>query len=330
MDKVLYFPQMSIPNNASWVLQMLFYWDELQCIIPYSCMKRPDEFSLLTQSLLQEGLLQPVYPEDYIYSIQDFSTNFMKYIDAELSNCTFTSKSWPYKRIHMGKMSHIGKSLVAHGLAFRDGEWFCVEKCTAEAFMTYLAVVLSGKTDSVPITNTFSRWSRLATDDNSSIPSARHRLRNSILPNLMPVPSQMSDIGDLHSILRFKDRHRTELISFRTHMEQFLMDLENTPEHQQDEKRRRFIQDFEEQRKIISDKMQSRFRRVAFSTFCSILSPVVTTAVIGSNHPIANIAIPSASGLFNAIYSVYASNQMYLKTSPIAYAAYVSRRFGSR
>lgn len=77
MDKVLYFPYMSIPNDNEWILQTLFYWDELQCIIPYSYARRPNELSKFTQNLLQEGLLKQVHPEEYIYRIRDFDKNFM-------------------------------------------------------------------------------------------------------------------------------------------------------------------------------------------------------------------------------------------------------------
>ena len=327
MDKVLYFPYMSIPDNTTWALQILFYWDELQCIIPYSYINRPDELSPFTQNLLQEGLLKQIHPEEYIYSIRDFDKNFMDYIDHKSSNSSNIAKSSRYERIHMGKMSNIGQGLVEYGLAFQSKEWFCVEENTATEFMTYLASVLSKKTDAVPLTDTFKGLSGFVMDSNYSTISMRNKLRNSILPSLMPIPSH---INDLYSIQKFKKKNHTELVAFRNHIEQFIFDLENTPKDQQNERKQRFIQSSEEQRKAIYDNMRFSFSDVTFVTLCSLLSAAFPAVdAYAANNPVElGKSIPSLMG---AIYSIYANNKQHRDPmAPLAYAAYIDKRFNKR
>lgn len=42
MDKLLYFPYISIPNTE-WTIHSLLYWDEVASIIPFEFMQDPGD-----------------------------------------------------------------------------------------------------------------------------------------------------------------------------------------------------------------------------------------------------------------------------------------------
>lgn len=206
MDKLLYFPYISIPDTE-WTIQSLLYWDKVASIIPFEFMQDPEQLSDFTKILLREELLTQIYPEEHTYQIKNFTSNFIKYVNNELQKNIipvshdlnyFCGHFNRYQKIHMVKMEDIGEELIELGLAFRDDRWYYVEKSIAKAFMTYLAILLAKRTDHVASADRFNGLSSLL-DQHIHNPykvynESRNKLRIQILKDILPVPHQINDV----------------------------------------------------------------------------------------------------------------------------------------
>ncbi|HBN04174.1 MAG TPA: hypothetical protein DD434_00080, partial [Bacteroidales bacterium] len=82
MNKLLYFPYISIPKSK-WLVQTLLYWDEVASIVPFEFTSRPDRLDKHMQILINEQLVTQIFPEDYVSELPDFTENFLRYVDSD-------------------------------------------------------------------------------------------------------------------------------------------------------------------------------------------------------------------------------------------------------
>jgi hypothetical protein len=71
VDKILYFPSISIPKSR-WLMGALFYWDKVGSIVPLDFLDRPNMLDKHMRELVEAGLIEQVVPEQYLGSIPNF------------------------------------------------------------------------------------------------------------------------------------------------------------------------------------------------------------------------------------------------------------------
>jgi len=340
MNKLLYFPYISLPNNQ-WVSRTLLYWEEVASIVPFDFISRPHMLGQYMRELVHNGLVKQIIPEQYVYDFNDFEANFFNYIEndsffnhlsalgqlGELGN----GKILRTQKVHMGKMRYLGDELVRRGLAKPCNDWFEVEEYTANSFMIYLAILIGNKTQYVPSTDRYNGFNNILarTNDVDIMRNTKRRVRDelraNILEKILPVPEGNIDCLEL---LRFKDRHSEELVRYRNYVENFLIDLDAINIEYKDERVKRFLEESKEEVESIKEKL-SVFGSINldFISLCSISSaifPVVDAINSGNQNSLAG-AIP---GLLGAIYSTLrSSDHNEIRRQPLAYAAITSRDY---
>lgn len=80
MDKILYFPYISIPKTP-WLTRALLYWDRIGSIVPYEYVHRPETLDPYMRELVTAGLVEQIFPEQHIYRIPRFEEGFLAFID---------------------------------------------------------------------------------------------------------------------------------------------------------------------------------------------------------------------------------------------------------
>jgi hypothetical protein len=339
MDKILYFPLISIPKSK-WLMGALLYWDKVGSIVPLEFLDRPHMLDKHMLELVEAELIEPVVPEQYLWRVRNFERAFLDFID---NNPIFSHISELGKlgligresgviqttfKIHMGKLDNIGYELMQRGLATRgQGSWYIVEGFTASNFMAYLASVLGAVTDYMPITDSYNELSYFLPNvkkQNTRI-ALKEQLRARIIEKILPIPSSIRDPYDIY---RFKEKYYDNLKRFRNYVEDFVLSLENLPEYQIEEKIKLFTEQANDEIEFISDRMQAfKWKRLDFVTFCSVSSTVISLAKgVVERNPLD--AISATFGLLSALGAALDKEKLIeIERKPLAYAAIVERQF---
>lgn len=339
MDKILYFPTISIPQT-SWLMSALFYWDKIGSIVPLEFLENPELLDKNMQKLVELELIEQVVPEYYLGSISNFEKEFLNFIDnsfvisSGLSNkklrVSEKSDFIKTKKIHMGKLRQLGDKLERRGLAFRENDsWYSMESTTASYFMTYLATVLGTLTEYKPITDSYNELAHFLPTSEKEITREvlKEKLRTKVIEKVLPVPAFVDDPYDVY---RFKDKHYDKLVNFRRYIEEFVLDLEITPEYQVEDRIKLFVDSSQNEIMGISSSMKSfKWKNLNFTTICALSSPALSFAgAIQGNGNLGIAGAVAATGLLGAIGAVTNSNSnQELKKYPLAYAAIIEREF---
>lgn len=232
MEKALYYPFISVPNN-SWLVQGLLYWDGVATIIPESELRSLKYVTPFAKDLIQNGIIDTVMPEEYAFEKPDSYLDFLRWVENNRSRFLVQKRSSNLQRVHAGKLVHVGKlgylgdEFVKLGVARREnGSWYMLNKDLAFNFMTFLAVLIGQETGRVPSTDQYSGLACLINKDvevkNNQFENYRDRFRGQLLDRLLPTPRSVKNYYD---IIRFKDKYGDQLISFRRKVETFLTSL---------------------------------------------------------------------------------------------------------
>ncbi len=334
MDKLLYFPYISVPNGE-WLTRTLLYWDEIASIVPYEYINRPGMHERYMRHLVEENLVKQVIPEEYVFGFRGFEQNFLEYLRSDPLSMNLAAvgkmgelgngKILRTTNIHMGKLADLGYELVELGLAKKkdsDWSWFEVEAHTASKFMTYLAFLISNATEYVPATDNYDGFRSLlpvADNERRIKERVRNELRAVILEKILPVPKGRIDGYDIQ---RFKDRNHESLKNYRNRVEDFLIKYDSINESDRERTMKIFIEESQDEIRLISEKM-TFFGNVdmSFITMCSLASSVYPVATTVSSGNTADL-IGALPGLLGAIYATTRrENIADLKSKPLAYAA---------
>jgi hypothetical protein len=214
-DNALFFPYISVPNDK-WTIKTLLYWDKLSSIVPMDHIDNPQQLTPFMQNLVQEELVQQVFPAHHLYEIPDFEKCFIRLIEHRLKRARRTDnqksnihaeKLHRRSTIHAEKLGEIPDFLIENGLANRlNWAWYEVESWVANLFMAYLASCLGAleRVNAAPVTNqaSFSRMFGNLTPKFRRTNAVHHnKARDVILRSLLPVPG---DAVTLNELLRFK------------------------------------------------------------------------------------------------------------------------------
>lgn len=234
MDKLLYYPFISIPKT-DWLVQALLYWDGIATIIPLAEQRNLRNMTPFARKLLQDGLIESVSPEEYAYSQQDAFIRFLEWVNTNRARFAIDNTKSGIQRVHigkinsvhMGKLGFLGDEFVEIGVAQRQSsEWYELNQELSLYFMTFLAILIGTQTEYIPATDQYSGLSCLTSIDihtnTVNANRVKDRFRGTLLNQLLPVPSQLEDY---HDIYRFKEKYHDQLISFRRKIETFLVSL---------------------------------------------------------------------------------------------------------
>ncbi|CAM3888436.1 hypothetical protein GCM10009865_22160 [Aeromicrobium ponti] len=287
MNKILYFPSISIPKSQ-WLMGSLFYWDKVGSIVPLEFLNKPNLLGEHTRKLVEAELIEQVVPEQHLWNVPNFEDAFLEFIDNNPVFCSISKLGRlgligqdgvirTTTEIHMGKLRSLGHQLEQRGLATKGrGSWYTVESYTASNFMTYLATVLGTLTEYRPLTDSYNELSYFLPNvrKKNTRDLLKEQLRARIIEKVLPVPSSVEDPYDIY---RFKEKHYDKLTRFRRYVEEFILNLELLPENQIDERIQLFSENSGYEIRDISDTMKTfKWRMISYATFCSIASPALS------------------------------------------------------
>lgn len=235
-DNALYFPYISVPNEK-WTIKTLLYWDRLSSIVPMEYIDAPDQLSPFMRLLVQENLVEQIFPAQHLYQIKDFETCFITMVEHRTKNnhSFANNKTMMHHEkinsrtlIHAEKMGNIPDFLIDSGLASRTDRWawFEVDTRIANLFMAYLASCLGAL--AAPVTNQV-RFSSIITPPSFSADSNRvhhHKARDVILHSLLPTPDERVSLDQL---LKFKSDYGHLLPLLRRKIEAHCASIANMP-----------------------------------------------------------------------------------------------------
>jgi hypothetical protein len=346
-DGVLYFPYISVPQNA-WFTRVLLYWDQVGSIVPEPHARDLSRVSPYMRDLVRAGLVRPVVPEAYDSRLGRALGPFLDFVDSDpeitaRARAGFGaetakrggSEPGTTMHIHRGKFGYIiGAELQQRGLARPAGDgrrrrdWLEVESRTAAAFMAHLAATL-GSFDDVdldPITDTISSLSPFAPAEAAPDPLAvAAELRLSVLEAVLPGPTREIQISTL---VDFKERHGELLGRFRRHIESRLLDLGTIDDPEVRGVRHGILtEELEDELAEVQSRMRPRWPRLVFGTLCSLVGaaiPVGAALAVGA-VPLAAAGLP---GLVGAVYSTQQAVRSpdEMRRHPLAYAALAQRQ----
>ncbi len=279
---ILYYPEINVPKT-DWAIRAFLYYDEVAAIVPYSYNQSPELYEPFMRNALLNELVTPVDPMMYLHNIESVSEIFLRYV-RNIRSLNYRRAAFRLQnrfRMHPGKFRQsIYDALVDQGLAAKSGEWYEVERMTANDMMFYLATALACRLDS-----------RLSTDRMAFVRSPKHidtpdceimyqnRRRNCILKELVPAPKTY----DLSLVRRFKDNNHELLRSFRNNVESIALNQDIDP----DSEHFSIIMDQlkQEKEELAARMCESRFGEIVFGKVCGVLASVT-----------------GASALLNAVY----------------------------
>lgn len=341
MDKLLYFPSITIPKSQ-WLMGALFYWDKVGSIVPLEYLERPSKLNGHMRDLVHAGMIEQVVPEIYLGSVQNYEKAFLDFIDndttikhiSELGKLGLIGNKGIIKSttpIHMGKLNDIGEELRNRGLATRkQGSWYHVESHTASTFMTYLATILGSITQYTPITDNYNDLTNYLplTNEKDKRIALKEQLRARIIEKILPVPLSIDDPYDIY---RFKEKYYDNLKRFRNYIEEFILELELSPDYQTEDKIKLFIETSLDETNYIKDKMQTfKWSSIGLATICSVAPPAISlTNGFAGNSLIETTG--NAISLLGAVGVALSSEKSHvINHKPLAYAAIIEREFNSQ
>lgn len=174
------------------------------------------------------------------------------------------------------------------GLAERTNDrWYTVEKRTANNLMSFLATLISAKTNRLPTTD-YIRPSYYRQSFNQETLK-----RETILTNLIPFPEEI----DIKRLFKFKEKHSDLLTRFRTRVEIIVLDpniVEGTPLFHQN-----LAELLQHKEELTARMNESQFNKILFGTVCGLIGAYQGIATASTTSAI----IGGLPGFANAVYS---------------------------
>lgn len=302
MSNLLYYPYIDVPRT-DWTLRSLLYYDNIGSIVPQEYFYNPernyDEFML---ELVRSELVTPINPIEILDNPWDVTRPFVEFIEnnsEELIKAQNRFKEGYHGGIHSNKFSkkniHADKfdenifyNLEQLGLAEKaEGRWYSVEKKTANNLMSFLATIISAKTNRLPVTD----YVRSFSYKNSFY--QEQQKRETILAKLIPFPEEIG----LRGLLRFKEQHSVLLNFFRTRVELIVLDPNITEGSALFHKH---LAELLERKEELSVRMnESGFKGVIFGTVCGLIGGYQGLAAASTTGAF----IGALPGFANAVYS---------------------------
>jgi len=331
MNKILYYPYINIPRT-DWTLRALLYYESIGSIVPQEYFHNPKGlYEPFMLELVKNELVIPVDPykvlnnpwrsfEPFIRYIEENKHRFIKpkqnysIIKTELIH----SDKFPTSRIHAEKFDeNIFYSLEQFGLARRDaGNWYFVERRTANLLMKFLATLISSKLEMLPTTDI------IKPQYYNHAENIQKKKRETILNNLIPFPEDIN----LSRVRKFKEKHINLLTSFKNRVEQIVLDpnlIEGTELFSEK------VRELQLRKDELSAKMEeSQFGNILFGTVCGIIGAFQGLATAETTGVIIGAFPGFASAIHSALQIERAEN--IFDQSGLKYLALADKRLRKR
>lgn len=306
MSNILYYPHINLPKT-DWAIRALLYYDKIATIVPNQYFRYPEQYDPFMREAIKNDLIEPIDPMNILSNPWSISEEFIKYLNKNVVSVKkrgsrFVKNDYDLRglpcndltgiQLHSEKFnSDIFDYLLGLGLAQKmKGNWYHVEKRTADELMNLLASVIANKINYQPATDSvnYSFSSSYMKNEDVEL-RTRQCMRDVILKNLTPYPEQI----DLTKLRRFKDKHHELLDSFNRKVELLTLTPMITPESL-------FLTASIEDMKSSKDELYARMNESKLGNilFGSICGTIAASASLIDNNSVA--VIPS---LLNAIYS---------------------------
>lgn len=321
-DNLLYFPYINIPDT-NWTTISVLYWDNVHAIVPHVYRDHPNRLENNMRELIETGLVQQLFPYQYIYYIPNFDQAFLELVDSDEFDLTARQQAFSRhqaSRVHIQKFSNdLLSELERRRIIVRDNgsEWYLVEKYTARAFMTYLATVIAKVDGFTPSTDSTRNIDMRP--GRNAFPYHRSYVRNRFLNELIPYPLGASP----YQLRNFKETHHQQLKNFRNKLERTIIEVTNIQEKEAREAyyKLSLVEILQRRNELFARLSESRLGQITFGTLFGL-----TSAGIGfdAGHPLLG-----SFALGNAIYSAFQGyNRRDLLNMDIAYLALIDKKFG--
>ena len=343
-ETALYFPYIRVPQS-SWFTQVLLYWDTAASIVPTSLVKRPGGLPPYMHELHHYGLLDFVDPDHALdhCDMQAFNEAFLDLVDrAKLAPAP---EKRTYAKVHIDKMSHgLGINLCRQGLALPEiesdpagGSWRLVETTTAQAFMKYLAGVISANMgNALPVTDQLDDLAGPAPTTDGTVPRLAE-LRYAVIDRALPAPQGEVPVDE---IVKFKDEHAQELKRCRRYLDKQLAKIAS--DYDPDGPREIWqanmnwaMQEIEEDVADLKQAMEKRrwpkVTLVGFGGVTAALLGAAATLLTSGSALLLGLAVAGnilqfGSATHDAVEMM--REQRFDRRAPLAYAALAAHRFG--
>jgi hypothetical protein len=225
---ILYYPNIEIPTTGPWIRRALLYWDHLAAIVPrsyddYMNAQGAKWFRPELQDLYEQKIFRPINPGNLFMNAAT-ANPFMRDWEATIRDHgrRFRQSNAPECciPIYRDKTSQvIFQDLESRGLAADAGNplLYFFEPSTASIYMALLAKHMAAAQThpTIPATDMEALSDRAfgknAAGNLEPVLSAR-------LADVIPIPSHSTP---LKVILKFRKKHKSELLAFRAALDSF-------------------------------------------------------------------------------------------------------------
>lgn len=322
-NNLLYFPYINVPND-SWTTKSILYWDQVAAIVPESYRNNPNDFEQNMLGLVREGLIQQIFPRDYVERIPNFDDAFIELTDAanfDLGQRQVDFQNGNVSRLNVQKFGdRLLRRLVRMRIAEQyDWQWYYVESRTARLFMMYLATLISQVGNYTPATDKVRNIDFSIQQRGPSY--YMNRTRGKLLNDLMPYPINPDPV----KLQKFKRSHRKQLISFRNLLEQTIIEITAINSQEQREAL------YELKLSEINDRKEELYSKLTESKVGQILFGSVFS-ITGAAYGFSTGNLPiGAIGLTNAIYSALQGySKKEVLEDNLVYLALIDKKFNRR
>jgi len=303
-NSILYFPYINLPKT-DWTIRTLLYYDSVSSIVPIDYFYDPEgNYEPFMLELVKRELVVPLDPLGILdHPLTQPFLNFVQSkgyrIDAKRrgfqlggSSIINRQKFDQPARINSLKFDEgLLSGLSELGIARRkEGNWFEVEKTTANYLMTYLASILGAKLELTPTTDKLINLDFLGESKRTNSLAASKRRR--ILRDLIPYPNEIN----LDKLQNFKQKNLNALNRFRNVIEQVALD----PKYENEKLFVEKITELKLQKEEISRQMsKSNLGGIFFGTACGIFGAFQGLAQLETVGAI----VGGLPGFTSAVYS---------------------------
>jgi hypothetical protein len=327
-NNALYFPYISVPEER-WTIKTLLYWDKLSSIVPMEYIDRPELLGDFMRRLVQAGLVEQLFPAQYLRHIGEFERLFVELVDGRMKRKAAPPLKHGVRRmrIHVEKLGNIPEYLLDRGLATRaDYSWYDVDEPIANLFMAYLATCLGSipEIDAAPVTNSLVFANLFGERNQPRIDKRtlhRQKAREVVLKALLPFPDEPVSLDQL---VAFKERHGHLLPALRQLVEARCATIAELGdvEHRLIATRQ-LIDESRLQVDELVDAMRPNWKKIAFGS----LMPLLATGLAIASGDVASATAATAAGLqyaatayqsMTAVHGLTGSQQL----QPLAFIAH--------
>lgn len=316
----LYYPFIDLPKD-NWTFQTLLYWDKLQSIVPSSYIEEPNEFTGFMRELVQENLVEQIFPAQYLYNCDEFFTTFLKFVERKyIRNPSKLSNK--FTRIHLEKLDILSTELSKMGLIHKTyNNWLFIDENIANDYMSYLASFLGTKIDSTPVSN-YLKNAKFYDLNQSYQPSKRtQKIRNTLLKNIIPIPEKFN----VEQLISFRKEHKKLLPKFRDYIDRESYKLVGLEKELREYETKKLIENIKIESEEIREILQSSFKsKLRFGSLLTIFSLTQVAISTYETNDIAFVGSLAALGgdLLNR-YDEHKNTIDKARAKPLAYISYL-------